>query len=276
MKDTPKLDLLQLAKNLTCSTDIEVLINASSKLEEYLKIKSYIAPSGPQNFDEFLEAFPVQHPIHGAIKMCPYQYQLTMGSLMANNRFTIFNTARQMGTTTIMSAYGLWTAMQEANSTVVVMAPKYTQSLEIMDRIRYAYENMSFGRPGTTEYNKGAISFDNGSRIIARTATEDSLKGISPSLILLDNAAFIPYSKAASFWTSLTTLATGGKIVVSSTPSAPTGLFYQLWTGSPANGFVKMAVPWSIHPDRDTSWKIALSSQIGAATFKQEHECEFV
>ena len=53
-------------------------------------------------------------------------------------------------------------------------------------------------RAGVTEYNKGSLSFDNGSRIISATTTENTGRGM-PALVYLDE--FVP---ASEFWTSIT------------------------------------------------------------------------
>ena len=60
-----------------------------------------------------------------------------------------------------------------------------------------------------------SISFDNGSRIVASTTTENTGRGMSLTLVYLDEFAFVPPRIAKEFWTSLSpTLATGGKCIV--------------------------------------------------------------
>jgi regulation of enolase protein 1 (concanavalin A-like superfamily) len=53
-----------------------------------------------------------------------------------------------------------------------------------MQRVRYAYENVpDHIRAGATNYNKGSIEFDNGSRIVSATTTENTGRGMSISLL---------------------------------------------------------------------------------------------
>ena len=60
-----------------------------------------------------------------------------------------------------------------------------------MQRIRYAYESIpNHIRAGVVEYNKMSISFDNGSRIVASTTTENTGRGMSLTLVYLDEFAF--------------------------------------------------------------------------------------
>ena len=92
---------------------------------------------------------------------------------------------RQMGKTTVAPGYLLWYAMFKPDSTILVAAHKQAGAPEIMQRIRYAYESVpDYIRAGVTEYNKGSISFDNGSRIVASTTTENTGRGMSPPSVL--------------------------------------------------------------------------------------------
>lgn len=86
--------------------------------------------------------------------------------------------------TTCAAAYLLWKAMFTPDTTILITANKLVQALEIMDRIRYAYENLpNHIRAGITEYNKGTITFDNGSKILSRATSSDAGRGLSISLL---------------------------------------------------------------------------------------------
>ena len=91
---------------------------------------------------------------------------------------------RQSGKTTCASAYLLWYAMFHPDQTILVAAHKYTGAQEIMQRIRYAYEDCpDHIRCGVVSYNKGSIEFDNGSRIVSATTTGNTGRGMSISLL---------------------------------------------------------------------------------------------
>lgn len=86
--------------------------------------------------------------------------------------------------TTTAAAYLLWRAMFVPDTQILIAANKFVQAMEIMDRIRYGYEECpNYIRAGVTEYNKGTISFDNGSKITARATTPDAGRGLSISLL---------------------------------------------------------------------------------------------
>jgi hypothetical protein len=196
-----------------------------------------------------------------------------------------------MGKTTVAAGYLLWYAMFVPDSTILVAAHKQSGASEIMTRIRYAYENIpDHIRAGVTEYNKGSITFDNGSRIVSTTTTENTGRGMSISLIYLDEFAFVRNTIAKEFWASLSpTLSTGGKCIVTSTPSSDEDTFAEIWkaanknydeygneTEVGVNGFKPMFAKWDEHPDRDQAWADAERSRIGDERFRREHECEFI
>jgi hypothetical protein len=88
--------------------------------------------------------------------------------------------------TTCAAGFLLWKAMFEPDQTILVVANKMSQAMEVMDRIRFAYENMdqyNWLRAGSVEYNKQSIKFDNGSEIICRATTADAGRGLSISLL---------------------------------------------------------------------------------------------
>ncbi len=233
----------------------------------------------------------IQHPTRGSIDFEPFDYQLDLVENYNNNRFSINMLGRQMGKTTVAAGYLLWYAMFKPDSTILVAAHKQSGANEIMQRIRYAYESCpDHIRAGVTEYNKGSITFDNGSRIMSTTTTENTGRGMSLTLIYLDEFAFVPSRIAKEFWTSLSpTLSTGGKCIVTSTPNSDDDTFALIWAeankayddhGNPTplgrNGFHPLLVTWEQHPERDAAWASAERSRIGEERFRREHQCEFI
>jgi hypothetical protein len=86
--------------------------------------------------------------------------------------------------TTCAAGYLLWRAMFTPDTTILITANKLVQALEIMDRIRFAYQNLpDYIRAGVVEYNKGTISFDNGSKIVSRATSADAGRGLSITLL---------------------------------------------------------------------------------------------
>jgi hypothetical protein len=235
--------------------------------------------------------FYIQHPTQGRIQFVPFDYQVELIRNYTDYRFSINMLGRQLGKTTCASGFLLWFAMFIPDSTILIASNKYTSAQEIMQRIRYAYENCpDFIRAGVIDYNKGSMAFDNGSRIVSATTTETTGRGMSISLLYCDEMAYVRANIAREFWTSISpTLSTGGKAIITSTPNSDEDQFSMLWrgaidtfdsygneTGIGKNGFKSMLATWDRHPDRDSEWAERERSSIGDDRFEREHNCRFV
>ena len=235
--------------------------------------------------------FAIQHPTQGRMQYKAYEYQHKLLQVYHNYRFNINMLPRQTGKSTTAAGYLLWYAMFVPDSIILIAAHKYAGAQEIMQRVRYAYELCpDHIRAGVTSYNKGSIDFDNGSRIIAQSTTENTGRGMSISLLYCDEFAFVRPSIAKEFWTSISpTLATGGSAIITSTPNSDEDQFATIWrdanktfdsngleTDLGANGFKAFQSYWWEHPDRDEKWKEDELQRIGEERFRREHECEFI
>lgn len=257
------------------------------QVEEFVKCADPVA--GPQYF--MANFFYIQHPLHGKMLYQPYEFQERLIDTYHNYRFSISMMPRQTGKSTSAAGYLLWYAMFVPDSTILVAAHKYLGAQEIMQRVRYAYEACpDHIRAGVTSYNKGSIEFDNGSRIVAQTTTENTGRGMSITLLYCDEFAFVRPTIAKEFWTSITpTLSTGGKAIVTSTPNSDEDQFALIWKtankleddyGNPTelgqNGFRAFRAFWREHPDRDEAWATQQRAILGVDRFRREMDCEFI
>jgi len=257
------------------------------QIDEFAKCADPV--NGPLYFmDHF---FYIQHPTKGRMLYHPFEYQRRLVETYHNYRFSISMMPRQTGKSTSAAGYLLWYAMFVPDSTILVAAHKYTGSQEIMQRIRYAYESVpDHIRAGVTSYNKGNLDFDNGSRIVSATTTENTGRGMSISLLYADEFAFVRPTIATEFWTSISpTLATGGKAIITSTPNSDEDQFALLWKGANRcedefgnptevgmNGFKSYRSFWNEHPDRDETWAKQQRAALGVDRFRREMDCEFI
>jgi hypothetical protein len=237
--------------------------------------------------------FHIQHPTRGKVKFEPYDYQDRLLHSYHDYRFNINMMPRQSGKTTCAAGYLLWFSMFHPDQTILVAAHKYTGAQEIMQRIRYGYELCpDFIRAGVTNYNKGSMEFENGSRIVSATTTGNTGRGMSISLLYCDEFAFVQPNIAEEFWTSISpTLATGGRAIITSTPNSDEDTFATIWKESKdsfdsfgnertdnlgRNGFHGFRAEWDEHPDRDENWKQVETGRIGEERFRREYGCEFL
>jgi hypothetical protein len=254
------------------------------QLTEFMRCAD--AVTGPEYFMD--NYFHIQHPTRGKMLYHPYEYQKRLIHTYHNYRFSISMMPRQTGKSTSAAGYLLWMAMFRPDSTILIAAHKYTGSQEIMQRIRYAYELCpDFIRAGVTSYNKGNLDFENGSRIVSTTTTENTGRGMSITLLYADEFAFVRPGIAKEFWTSISpTLATGGKAIITSTPNSDEDQFALLWKGANKcedefgqptelgiNGFKAYRSYWNEHPERDENWAIEQRAQLGEDRFRREMGC---
>jgi hypothetical protein len=189
---------------------------------------------------------------------------------------------------TSAAGYLLWYAMFNPDSTLLIAAHIARGSQEIMQRIRFAYENCpDHIKAGVTTYNKGSIDFENGSRIVSTTTTENTGRGMSITLLYLDEFAFVRNSIAKEFWAAISpTLSTGGKAIITSTPSSDEDQFAYIWkqanktedeygnkTELGVNGFRAFKSTWDEHPERDQAYADQMRAQLGDDRFEREINC---
>ena len=245
-----------------------------------------------QGFLYFAKHFyNIQHPVEGKMLFEPYEYQTKLMEAYHNHRFNVNMLPRQSGKTTCASAYLLWYAMFHPDQTILIAAHKFAGAQEIMQRVRYGYELCAdFIRAGVTNYNKGSMEFENGSRLVSATTTGNTGRGMSISLLYCDEFAFVNPSIADEFWTSMSpTLATGGRAIITSTPNSDEDTFAIIWKESQnkfdengleqekgINGFHGFTANWDEHPDRDEAWMKAEVGRIGEERFRREYGCEFL
>lgn len=221
----------------------------------------------------------IQHPTRGSIPFELYDFQERIIENYLNNRFAIVLASRQVGKSITSSAYLLWYAIFNFDKTVLIASNKNNNAIEMILRIRYAYENLPHWlKPGVTEdgWNKHLVSFDNNSRIVSTATSEDAGRGMAISLLYLDEFAFVKPNIQSEFYTSIMpTLNTGGSCIMTSTPNGDSNIFAQVWRGAQvgANGFTPLHVNWDEPPGRDEKFREEEIGRIGERQFLQEYEC---
>lgn len=111
-----------------------------------------------------------------------YENMYDVGVAHSDHRF--YSNGILSHNSTCAAGYLLWFAMFKPDSTILIAAHKYTGSQEIMQRVRFMYENLpEWIKAGAVSYNKGSIDFDNGSRIVSATTTENTGRGMSITLV---------------------------------------------------------------------------------------------
>lgn len=109
-----------------------------------------------------------------------------------DNRFLIVATSRQVGKSTVMTAFILWYILFFASKTVAMLANKGEIAREILGRVHLSYQNLpKWLQQGVVVWNKGSIELENGSRVIAAATSSDAIRGYAINMLFLDEMAFV-------------------------------------------------------------------------------------
>jgi hypothetical protein len=218
---------------------------------------------------------------YGEIPFTLYDFQRDMINDFKNDRFNICKLPRQCGKSTTSVAFILWFALFNPGKTIGILANKGELAQEILGRLQLAYENLPFWlQQGAVSFNKRSVTLENGSKIIATSSSGSAARGMSFSLIFLDEFAFVPANDAEDFFRSVyPTISSGAdtKMIVVSTPKGMNH-FYKMWTEAEKgkSAFNPISINWWDVPGRDEDWKQEQIANTSEDQFRQEFECQFI
>lgn len=210
----------------------------------------------------------------GLVNFDLYPYQENMFNHFTENRFSIVLACRQSGKSISSVAYLLWYALFHSEKTIAILANKGATAREMLSRVTLMLENLPFFlQPGTKALNKGSIEFSNNSKIVAAATSGSSIRGLSISLLFLDEFAFI--ENDATFYTSTYPVISSGKdtkIIITSTANGIGNVFQKIWEGAvqKTNNFAPFRVDWWDVPGRDEKWKEQTIQNTSQLQFDQE------
>ena len=217
----------------------------------------------------------------GTIPFTLYGFQREMIMDFKSNRFNICKLPRQCGKSTTSVAFILWYILFNPGKTVGILANKGELAQEILSRLQLAYESLPFWlQQGCETFNKKSMALENGSKIIATTSSGSAARGMSFSLLMLDEFAFVPPNDAEDFFRSVyPTISSGSdtKMIVVSTPKGMNH-FYKMWMEAreKRSAFNPIEINWWDVPGRDEDWKEKQIANTSEDQFRQEFECQFI
>jgi hypothetical protein len=217
----------------------------------------------------------------GEIPFTLYDFQRGMINEFNDRRFNICKLPRQCGKSTTSVAFILWYSLFNPAKTIGILANKGELAQEILGRLQLAYELLPFWlQQGCVTYNKRSMELENGSKIIATSSSGSAARGMSFSLIFLDEFAFVPPNDAEDFFRSVyPTISSGSdtKMIIVSTPKGMNH-FYKMWTEAKEgrSSFNPIEINWWDVPGRDENWKEQQIRNTSEEQFQQEFVCDFV
>jgi phage FluMu gp28-like protein len=143
---------------------------------------------------------------------------------LPEERDAVILKGRQIGASTSGASKGVRYAATHGGCLVAIVSPSQKQSTEVKERARGQIERLGLQLDRDSET---ILQLHNRSRIMSLPGSAKSVRGWSADLLILDEAAFLePETFLAA---RATVAATGGQVIVQSTPAGPYGHFFDLF-----------------------------------------------
>jgi hypothetical protein len=175
--------------------------------------------AGPVVADTAVETFRL------AFGFKPMPHQVDYLGETAN---VCFLKGRQVGATQSAAALAIHVARESPSRNVIIVSPSQKQSTEVAVRARNGLWTLG---EKLLQDSSSLLRLQNDSRIMSLAGTPRAVRGYSADLLIVDEAAYVDDQT----WDAArpTVAATGGRVVVQSTPYMPTGFFHDLAVATP-------------------------------------------
>jgi hypothetical protein len=245
-------------------------------LKDIIKLEYQKCASDPIHFMK--KYCMIQHPVRGKIPFHLYNFQERTLTEFKDHRYNIVLKSRQTGISTLVAGFSLWKLLFNQDFNVLVIATKQEVAKNLVTKVRVMNQYLpSWLKQTTVEDNKLSLRYANGSQIKATSSSGDAGRSEALSLLVFDEAAFI--DNIEEIWISAqSTLSTGGNSIILSTPNGVGNFFHRTWVGAEdgSNTFNTIRLHWSVHPERDQSWRDEQEVLLGPKGAAQECDCDFV
>lgn len=198
-------------------------------------------------------------PKKGPVPLRLFDFQKKALDDFQHHKRVIFRKCRQVGASIITGAYSIWRANFQKSQIIRIISLTQADSLEFKEKtIDLIYEEMpGFLKAKTTRdgNSRTKLKLANGSQIRVLSKSKNAGRGSTPSLVILDEAAFNEYMD--DIWKALEpALDHGGDIIVISTTNGVGNWYHLTYTRSEQklNNFFPIFIPWWRYPDRDNPW----------------------
>jgi hypothetical protein len=220
----------------------------------------------------------IQHPTRGRILFNLYPFQEKVLHLFRDNQFLITLKSRQLGISTLAAGYSLWLMIFHKDKNVLALATTQATARNLVTKVQFMYEQLpKWLRLQAVEKNKLSLRLKNGSKIQAKSSNSDAARSEAVSLLLIDEAAFIDNIEE-TFTAAQQTLATGGQCMALSTPNGIGNWFHSTYAKAETaeNSFIPIKLPWTVHPERNQTWRDQQDRDLGPRMAAQECDCDFL
>jgi len=222
-------------------------------------------------------------------KLFPKQKELVKSYI--DNDHNIVMKPRQAGITTTTAAYlAIVTALSSNKSTqkILIAANKQETAKEFLKKIKDftkqlpqwmdVYRNTNSTDWFDTEKNSSShYKLWNGSEVKAVASSKDALRGYTPSVVVVDEAAFIEGNKGEEFYTAAQpSLSTGGRSILISTPNGYDPLYHKAYANAKSgdNNFNIIEMRWYEDPryNKGMTWVKKERNKDGEETIQTKED----
>lgn len=211
-------------------------------------------------FEAFCQGtFTVKVPGIGSVPLKLYDSQRETVRGWLTHRYTVVLKARQIGFSTISSAFSLWLTLGYPDRQVIILSQGEREARKLLAKSRYAYRKMPDWvverGPRLLNRTLETMIFENDSSIESYPSGPNAGRGESAFLVIVDEWASIPNQEEA--WSAVEPITDiGGRVIGLSTAKGEGNFFHRLWEGSQngTNTFHGMFFPWWSVPGRDQEW----------------------
>lgn len=228
--------------------------------------------TGPEYF--LTNYFSVQG-ITGSSRFIMHDYCKKYLDNVHKNQQSINLISRQLGKTTLIAGYALWMALFVPGSSIMIMSATFNMAKDAMQRVQFGYDNLpEFLKVAVVSRQTRQLSFAHDSIIIVRAITDNACRGLTLSLLLIDELAYANSNIATQMLSRvMPALAIGGKLAISSSFNLHSDAFGTLWNDAThnINKLSPFEAKWHDHPDRTVEWSIQQEKYIGRTVFRKEY-----
>lgn len=258
----------------------EKVVMTKEQIDEYIRCKNDILYFAENYF------YIISNNAKKLIVLWEFQKKILKAMLNPpdNKRHICLLSSRQIGKSCLSSIFITHYALFNKDGNIAILANKEASAKLVLEKIQTAYQNFPLWLQkgvSTAGWNKESMTLENGIKIFAASSSSESIRGTSNSVIVLDEAAFLPPHIWPAFWNSIySTISSidSAKIIMVSTPK---GLnhFYEIYSKAVRgeNDFYPIKISWQQHPERDEKWAEKTRRDMGdLQAFLQEHCCQFL
>jgi len=226
------VDEIRKSKNKWSGEFIETIYNDETvelvdPLTEFYLCKKYFLYFA----DSYGQILDVKNKRIFKFKAYDFQKHLIFPAI-TDNRFVIFRKCRQVGISVISGMYGLWKINFNIAQLVIVISKTRKDAQDFKEKAIITYDRMpNFlkTKPTRDGQNMTTLKLVNNSRLEVRAQSPDAGRSATASLVILDEAAFMPY--ADEIWSSVfpTLSNSEGQCFIISTSNGVGNFYHQMW-----------------------------------------------